>query len=98
MKIKRQIRWLKATDFESQNPLPMLIKKVVTEETPKGSDTTLTLQHKQGGEIISFSLWGANLNKLIDKLGDDTDLWINKEFMIQGTEDVPSGRFLKVIV
>lgn len=97
VKVQKAERWLSQADFSINNPAKFKIKAVIV-DAKEGDryDYTLNLENTLE-QRRNLSIWGDNLNKMIDRFGDDTDNWINKEISIQLVEDVATGKNHRVI-
>jgi len=87
-KIERDANWLKSEQFNLGNPLWFSITDVTQKEGKFGKqELTVFIKSDMDGEIYQSSVFGKNKNKLIDKLGDDTDKWIGKRVKILALTD-----------
>jgi len=58
----------------------VIIKKEYAVNQWEKQETLLCL--RIAGQEYWMSIWGKNLNTLIDKFGDDDDKWIGKSIML----------------
>lgn len=75
MKLSKQYAWLSADDFARANPQQAKIIEVQHEQTENGPDTRLVVHLIALNKTRRMSVFGDNLNKLIDAFTDEDDLW-----------------------
>lgn len=92
MKIERSVSWLPKSEMtaEAEN---FTIESVDQVE----NDLRLTLQNAKFGTRI-MSVWGENLNKLIDKFGDDGTKWKGKVIALKKEIRMSDNKEIVVVV
>lgn len=86
MKRTKTYNWLPASLFEKANPLNAIILGVENST----DDTLLRLSIDK--EVYQMSLWGKNLNVLIDKFGDEDTAWLGKSIQLQRVTDMVDNK------
>jgi hypothetical protein len=75
MKVQKQVRWLSDANFVAGKSGALVIQGVEFEKDEEDRDNFTLYLSTIDGQAVRMSLWGDNLNSLIDKFGEDTDLW-----------------------
>ena len=88
MKLKKQVKWISAEDFQVANPLTAEIKEIYAVQTKLGEDNILILDIKNLLAERQMSIWGDNLNKLVGKFGEETINWVGHQISITRTVNV----------
>jgi hypothetical protein len=86
MKRTKTYNWLPLSLFQKANPLNAIILGIESTE----DDTLLKLSIEK--EIYQMSLWGKNMNVLIDKFGDDDEKWLGKSIQLQRIKDMVDNK------
>ena len=95
--MKRKPVWLKSEMFSLANPHPFRITDLQQTTGKFGNeDYLLFVSSELSGDIIQLSLWGKNLNILIDKFGEDSTNWNGKKISIAQEQDV-TGKDIRII-
>jgi len=85
-------QYLSARDVENDDLLTIIEPPFIqdAEKSKFGKDRTIiTVQLKRNGETYRFGLNTTSNDRLVDKFGEDGDLWKNKDIKIQKrTENV----------
>lgn len=96
MDIPKVEPWIGDSDFLAKNPQICKIDNIETNKNKWGKDEFVLLLDMDGAKR-KISIFGDNRNKLIDKFGSNSDLWIGKFVQISQVERVPDGKKIKEI-
>lgn len=79
--VSKQKLWINSEVAKDKNPVEATIVQLNSEKNSKGYiDYILDL--KIGDCIYSMSVYGKNLNTIVDKFGENEALWVGKEIRI----------------
>lgn len=98
MKQTKQVSWLGDEVFRQRKNISFVIvgKEYKTNQWDK-TETVLNLKDEETTKIYCMSVWGKNLDFLIDKFGDDDDLWLKKRIQISLVVDVETSKNMRII-
>lgn len=88
MEMKKPDLWLGDTDFETGNPLRVVITDITSGQNKWGKPEYQVFIRLESGQIKKSSLFGVNLSKLIEKLGTESSSWIGKGIEVWRIEDI----------
>jgi hypothetical protein len=95
--IEKQTEWIETGDFELCNPMPARITALESNPNKWGKqDYVLYVRNESNGVIKAMSIFKGNLNRLIEKYGNDTDQWMGKLIQITLTDNL-QGKNIKEI-
>ena len=98
MRLSEEIRWLDRKELSGAWKEFKILAFDVDTSNAKQPDRFLLLAPLQGPQIVSrLSIWGENLNRLIRRLGQETDAWKNCVIRLRMEHDVKSGKDLTVV-
>jgi hypothetical protein len=80
--------WLGDSDFVKQNPIRAVITDLVSGTNKWGKPEYQLFLRLENQQIKKSSLYGSNLNALIEKYGTDSSKWISKGVEIWRIEDL----------
>jgi len=96
MELELQYRWISADDFQKSNPVSAKIVSLEVTNINNRRDNILKFQVETTNELMQMSLWGDNFNKLVEKLGKESDAWKGKDISIKQEEAI-NGKSKKTI-
>lgn len=70
-KANLEYRWIRAADFEKEDPLRVKLVNIVIE--PKNKIAQMEIL--KTNELVQMSIYGDNWNWLVREYGDETDNW-----------------------
>jgi hypothetical protein len=88
VEIQKPDLWLGDSDFAIKNPIRAVVTDVTSGTNKWGKPEYQIFLRLEDGHIKKSSLFGVNLNALVEKFGTDSTTWNNKGVEIWRIEDL----------